>query len=60
MQASQRAATPSASAISSLVLVSSTPGAVAARPSSPNAFITPGVLVRRLAMFCDTVRVRSR
>ena len=45
MQGSQRTATLSASAISSLVLASSAPGAVAARPSSPKAFITPGVLL---------------
>ena len=60
MQGSQRAATLSASAISSLVLASSAPSAVAARPSSLKLFITSGVELRSGASPAEMDCVSSR
>src|SRR3990167_9587613 len=60
MQGSQRAAMLSASAINSLVLASSTPSAVAARPSSPKLFMTSGVLARKGARPAEMDWVRLR
>jgi hypothetical protein len=54
------AAMPRASAMNSLVFLSSAPSRVAARARSPKPFMTSGISVRRVASWYDTDCVNAR